>query len=163
MEVYIKNKLLSLGGSSEVLDSSMQPIFKVKCKIFSPTKKKLICSTDDKLLYIVRNRFFNCFFNKSYVYDNSGKKIATVRKNKWSFSRNYQILDTDEPMEISGKFFSLTSKILRSGEEVGVIRRDFTLIRDSFRLEADERDIPFMTALVIALDNIKDKRQGDSQ
>ncbi|MBR4418424.1 MAG: hypothetical protein IKT33_00270 [Clostridia bacterium] len=32
-------------------------------------------------------------------------------------------------------------------------------MRDAFTLEAEEKDIPFFTALVIALDNMCDKKQ----
>ena len=42
MKVYIKNKFMSLGGSSTVVDENKQPIYKVKGKIISITKKKKI-------------------------------------------------------------------------------------------------------------------------
>ena len=48
---------------------------------------------------------------------------------------------------------------MRNGEEVGVLTNDITLVSDCFTLEADEKDIPFFTALVIGFDNMKDKIQ----
>ena len=52
--------------------------------------------------------------------------------------------------------------ILTYGQPMGTLRRMFegarTFFADSFELEADERDIPFLIALIIAIDNIVDKR-----
>ena len=42
MKVYIKNKFMSLGGSSTVVDQNKNPLFKVKGKILSITRKKKI-------------------------------------------------------------------------------------------------------------------------
>ena len=41
---------------------------------------------------------------------------------------------------------------------MGKIKRQFTIINDAFELEAKEEDIPFLIALVIAIDNITDKK-----
>ena len=40
MKFYVKNKFLSWGGSSEVLNENKEPIYKVKGKVFSITRKK---------------------------------------------------------------------------------------------------------------------------
>lgn len=39
MKVYIKNKIISWGGGSTVLDENKNEIYKVKGKVFSPTRK----------------------------------------------------------------------------------------------------------------------------
>ena len=163
MKVYIKNKILTLGGSSEVLDEQKQPIYKVQGKVLSPTKKKFVYDMQGNLLYIVRNRWFNVFVNKTYIFDSEKVKIATIVKNKFSLSRNYKIKDCVDNIEIQGKFFGRTSDILRNGEEIGLITREFTMINDAFTLEANQEDIPFLTALVVALDNIVDKRKREDQ
>ncbi len=38
MKFYIKNKFLSVGGGSSVLDENKSPVFQVKGKVFSPTR-----------------------------------------------------------------------------------------------------------------------------
>lgn len=65
-----------------------------------------------------------------------------------------------EEIKIEGKFFGLTSQILRNGEVMGTIRRQVAIINDAFELEAKEEDIPFLIALVVALDNIVDKKKN---
>lgn len=161
MKLFIKNKIFSLGGGSEVLDATGKPAFVVKGKVFSFTKKKKIFDANNKLLFTIKNRFFNFFSHKVYIYDADGERVATIKKNKWSFNLNYKIEDTPEQMEIVGKFFDPESKIVRNGEVVGTITRQITFIADSFQLEASEEDIAFMTALVIGLDNLVDEKRRD--
>ena len=43
---------------------------------------------------------------------------------------------------------------------MGTIRRQVAIVNDAFELEAKEEDIPFLIALVIALDNIVDKKKN---
>ncbi len=158
MKVFIKNKLISIGGGSTVLNENQEPIFNVKGKVFTFTKKKRIYDMQGNLLFTVRNRFWNSFADKVFVYDAEGSHVATIKKNRWSVNCDYEILDTADEMSIDGKFFSLHSRIMKNGQAVATISREFTLVRDAFTLEAEEKDIPFFTALVIALDNMRDKK-----
>lgn len=161
MKVFIKNKIISFGGSSEVLNENQEPVFKVKGKIFSITKKKKMFDMQEKLVYTIRNKFWTAFCDKVIVKDENGDKVATIKKSKWSWNLDYQILDTEDEMSIDGKFFSRESHIMKNGQPVATITRDFALINDAFTLEADEKDIPFYTALVIAIDNLKDKKRKE--
>jgi len=161
MKVFIKNKLISLGGSSEVLNENEEPVFKVKGKIFTFTKKKKMYDMQGKLLYTIRNKYWTFLSRKVLVYDANGDRVATIKKGKWSFNKKIEILDTENEMSIDGKFFSLESRIMRNDKPVATITREITLVRDAFTLEADEKDIAFYTAIVIAFDNLKDKTLND--
>lgn len=159
MKVYIKNKLVSLGGSSTVVDVQQNPVFQVKGRIISPTRKKILCDKDGNRLYSIRNRFINIFIHKAFIYDKDGNRVATV-KDKWlNLHNEYFILGTQDEYKIEGKFFSLTSQILKNGVVAGIIRRQITFFVDAFELDAGESEMPFMIALVIALDNICDRKQ----
>ncbi len=159
-KVYIRNKLISLGGSSQVLDENHQPLYKVKGKIFSFTKKKLIYDKNDNLLFIVRNKYWKVFVHKAYILDANKNKIATVKEKRWSSNR-YLVEDYTDEIKIDGRFFSVNSTILKNGEDAGYIQRGLLHLTDFYSLEADEKDIPFFVALVIAFDNIRDKKLKD--
>lgn len=161
MKVFIKNKLISWGGSSTVLNEQEQPIFNVKGKIFSPTKKKFMYDMNGKLLYIIRNKWWTFMSDKVLIYNADKERIACIKKNRFSWNLKYQIEDTIDNMSIEGKFFSGKSNIMRNGQPVGVITRKFTIVNDAFTLEADESDIPFLTALVIGFDNLKDQKENN--
>lgn len=161
MKVFVRNKMFSLGGSSVVLNENQESIFVVKGKLFSPTKKKRMYDMKGNLLYVIRNRFWNGNSRMVFVDDATGDRVASIKKKKRSLNSDYEILDTDDEMSIDGKFFSLTSQIKRNGQDVASITRDFAIAKDAFILEAEEKDIPLFTALVIAFDNLLDKTRKE--
>ena len=158
MKVYIKNKFWSIGGGSDVVDENKNPVYKVKGKVFSITRKKYLCDMEGNRLYTIRNKWFNWFIHKAYIYDKDKHKIATVKDKWFNIDQKYFVTGYKDEIKINGKFFSLTAEILRNGEVIGTIRRQITFLLDAFELEAKEEDMPFLIALVIAIDNIQDKK-----
>ena len=158
MKVYIKNRVFSLGQGSSVVDENKNALFDVKGRAISITRKKFLYDANGQLLYSIRNKWINFFVHKAYIYDASGSKIATVKDKWFNVNQEYFVLGYKDEIKIQGKFFGLTSQILRNGNVIGTVRRQITFIADAFELEADERDIPFLIALVVALDNIHDHR-----
>lgn len=71
--------------------------------------------------------------------------------------------DCQDEILVEGKFFGLSSKIIKNGTQVGSITRDVTLFEDHFTLEGESQDIPFLVALVIAIDNIADKKSKQAK
>lgn len=159
MKVYIKNKFWSWGGGSSVVNENKEPVFQVKGKVFSITRKKYLCDLDGNRLYTIRNKWFNWFIHKAFIYDSDNNKIATVKDKWFNIKNEYFIEDYKDEIKIDGQFFSLSSTILKNGEPIGTIRRKLTFINDAFELEANEQDMPFLIALVIAIDNITDKKR----
>ena len=156
MRVFIKNKFFSLGGSSTVKDENGQDVFFVKGKVFSPTRVKWVCDKEKNKLYKVRNKWFNYFTYRAYVYDAEGNKIARVR-HPFFGGKKFIVEGYKDEILIDGDFFSLTSTIMKNGDPIGTINREINFINDAFALDADDDDMPFMIALVIAIDNIIDK------
>lgn len=158
MKIYIKNKLWSLGGGSSALDENKNPVYEVKGRVFSITRVKYVCDLAGKRLFKVRNKWFNWFVHKAYIYDGDKNKIATVKDKWFNVNQEYFVVGYKDEIKIQGKFFGLSTQILKNGEVIGTIRRQITFINDAFELEASEEDIPFLIALVIAVDNITDKK-----
>lgn len=158
MKVFIKNIRELWREDSEVRNEKNELIFLVEGKTFAFGKTKRIYGMDGTHLFTVYNRFFNLFSNKVYVTDAHGKRLATVKKERLDISGMYQILDTEEKMAIDGNLLGSKYFITKNGLDVAGITKEFTAFVDSYVLDADEKDIAFFTALVIALDNLKDKR-----
>lgn len=156
MKVYIKNKIISIGGSSQVLDENKNPVYRVSGKIFSITHKKKIYDVDKNLLYVVKNKFWKFIFPSVFVLTADGEKICRVKK-KINLTNNYVVEGYKDEITIDGSFWGIEMKIMRNGTQIGTLRRNITVIADSFELEGDAKDIPFLVALVIAIDNLQDK------
>lgn len=156
MKVFIKNKLFSVRGSSSVKDETGRDAYYVRGKLFSPTHVKYVCNAEKEKLYKVRNKWFNFFAYRAYVYNAEGEKIACVKHPPFGGKR-FVVEGYREEISVDGEFFSMRSSIYRNGKPIGTIDRQFTVVQDAFCLEGEEEDIPFLIALVIAIDNIYDK------
>ena len=163
MELAIKNKWISLGGSSTVQDMSGNDVLKVKGKVFSFTQKKFVTDLNDNVKFIVRNKFWKLFVYRAFVMDAQENIIATVRRKVFSLHDRYFVTSPEHgDMEIIGNILQFNYKILKDGKEIGHVARKISL-RDSYVLTIDDSfDYEYMVALVIAIDNITDRRDSDS-
>ena len=163
MRVVIRNKWISLGGSSYVNDENENPLLKVKGKIFTFTNKKIIQELDGTPIYIVRNKFWYLFHRQSFVIDMEGNKVAHLSRKIFSFHDHYNITSTKYGNVIlRGNILGFDYHITVNDQEVGHVSRKISL-RDSFVLDIDDNyDWKYFTALVIALDVMVDKMRSDS-
>ena len=161
MELAIRNKWISFGGSSTVQDLSGNDVLKVKGKFFSFTRKKFIKTLDDTTVYVVRNKFFSLFGRKAYVLNAQGQEFATIRRKIFSLQDKYFVESPLGQMEITGNILAFNYRIVVNGREVGHISRKVSL-RDSFVLTIDDSfDYRLFVALVIAIDNVTDRRRNE--
>ena len=162
MELAIKNKWISLGGSSTVKDMEGKDVLFVKGKFFTFTAKKFIQDMDGNLKYVVRNKFWRLFQRKAFVIDEKGEIVATVRRKIFSLHDHYFVYSNLGDLQIRGNILCFDYHITLNGKEIGHISRKISL-RDSYVLTIDdEYDYVTFVALVIAIDNITDRRQQDS-
>lgn len=159
MKVYIKNKIITLGGSSSVVNENKEPVLYVKGKVFSITHKKFIKDLNKKTLYMVRNKYWKLFKHSAFIYDENKVKIAKIVANWINVNNEYIVEGYKDEIKILGSFLSPQCEIVRNGEVIGTIRRQINIMADAFELEAEEQDIPFLVAIVIAMDNIVDEKK----
>lgn len=161
MELLIRNKWISLGGSSTVKDINENDVFFVKGKFFSFTSKKFLEDLEHNTKYIIRNKFWRLFQRKAFVQNANGEIIATVRRKIFSLHDHYFITSSLGDLQIRGNIFQYNYQIMLNDKEIGHIARRVSL-RDSFVLTLDdEYDPATFVALVIAIDNITDRKDAD--
>ena len=162
MQVSIRNKWVSFGGSSTVKDMNEKDVLFVKGKVFTFTRKKFVRDLEQNLLYTVRNKFWILFAKKAMIYDKDGNIVANIRRKVISLHDHYFVESPVGKIEIKGNILCFDYHIWLNGEEVGHISRKISL-RDSYVLDLkDGLELPFFVALVIAVDNITDRRRDDS-
>ena len=162
MKVFIQNKVMSLGGSSKVKNEQGEDIFFVKGRVFSLSHVKWVRDMQKNKLFKVRDSI-GTFIHKSkaFIYDENKTKIATVKRAFGSASK-FDIQSYDGEISIRFTTYYLAS-VIKNGQEIGKIDRStqnfakqFFFGADSFCIEAEEAEIPFLIALVIAMDNLTD-------
>lgn len=159
MIVIVRNKVFSLAGSSTVKDEAGNDVFRVKGKLrlFSPTRKKKIYDMNKNLLYVVRNKWFNWFLHRAFIFDGHKNKICTLKNQIRVKGKKFIVENSEDEISIDGNFMNWNLEVMKNGERIATIKREFDVF-DRFRVEASEGDMPFVVALVIAMDNINDKR-----
>lgn len=158
MEVSIRNKWVSLGGSSTVKDMNEKDVLYVKGRIFSFTRKKFVKDLSNNTLFVVRNKFWRLFQRKAFVETPKKEKIAMVRRKIFSLHDHYYITSNMGDLQIRGNILQYNYQILLNGQEIGHIARRISL-RDSFVLTLDDKyDLATFVALVIAIDLITDRK-----
>ena len=161
MELLIKNKWVSLRGSSVVQDVQGNDVLKVRGKFFSFTAKKFVTDLNDEVKYVVRNQFFYLFRRKARIYDANGNQVALLSRKVFSLHDRYFVESSLGNLEIMGNIFQFNYKITLDGKEIGHIARKISL-RDSFVLTIDDKfDYMLFVAMTIAIDNITDRRDSD--
>lgn len=160
MKLTVRNKFFTLGGASYVLNEAGEKVYKVKGKLFSPTRKKTIKNMQGETLYKVRNKWFNFIFNKAYIMDAEGEKVAKVTNNGLS---GFKLVDYPDNVLVKNGL-KWKREIYKNGVCVGSVSRNIDLFRDAFTLEInDDEDVPLFVAIVIAIDNIRDKDRNQAQ
>lgn len=159
MKLFIKNKMVSLGGSSTVKDENGNDVFKVKGKMLSLRKVKKIYNDEGKLEYIVRNKFINFWTHSAFIFDAKKQKICKV-KNR-GFKTGYDIVGYGDEISIDG--WSLGGySIIKNGEKIGTITTNLMSLVDNYQLEIDDdAEAAFVVAIIIAMDNVKDNEAKD--
>lgn len=161
MELSIRNKWVSLRGSSVVQDLEGNDVLRVQGKFFTFTRKKFVMDLNDNLKYTIRNKFWFLFRRKAMIYDADGNEVVRLSRKVLSLHDHYFVTSNLGEMEIVGNIFQFNYKITLNGKEIGHIARKISL-RDSYVLTIDDNfDYMLFVAMVIAIDNITDQRDSD--
>ncbi len=163
MRYLIRNKWITLRGSSYVRDENENNLYKVQGRFWTFTRKKIFQSLDGEPIYIIRNKFWKLFVYRAFIIDpKTNEIICTIRKKFWSLHDHY-FIETNKykNLEIKGNILGFDYHITLDGKEIGHISRKISL-RDSFVLDLDHPDAEFFLALVIAIDNITDERRANA-
>lgn len=163
MDLAIRNKWVTLRGSSVVKDLNEKDVMKVQGKFFSFTAKKFIQTLDGVTKYTVRNKFWRLFAYRAFVYDEKGEQVAHIRRKIFSLHDRFFIDSKFGNIEIKGNILGFDYHIYCNDKEIGHVSRKISL-RDSFVLHIeDDYDAMFYLALVIAIDNITDRRRQNAE
>ena len=103
MDLLIRNKWISLRGSSVVKNLNEEDVYRVKGKFWTFTRKKFVQTLDGETKYVVRNKFWRFFAYKAFVLDAEGKeRIAYLRRKIFSFHDRFFIESKFGKFEIKG-------------------------------------------------------------
>ena len=162
MQLIVRNKWISLKGSSYVKDINGKDVMIVDGKFWTVTHKKFIKDLNGNLVYTVRNKFWKLFRYQAYIFDKDDKLVTHIKRKVFSLHDHYDLKTDKGDIVLRGNILGYDYHIYLNGKEIGHVARKISL-RDSFVLDLDDDQDPmFFVALLIAMDNITDEMQENS-
>lgn len=125
------------------------------------TNKKVIQTMEGEAKFITRNKFWRLWARKGLVLDTNKKVVARLRRKVITLDDHYDIECEYGKIMIVGNILGFDYHINMNGKDVGHVSRKL-LTMDSLVLSLDDDcDLYFFITLVVALDNIFNKRMDD--
>lgn len=157
MYLNVKNKAVSITGSSKVLDDKNNIVYIVKggywSSQISKSRKKRIYDSNKKLYYIVKSKLIHKLGKRAaIIFDSNKNKIATIQQTDF-FKFGYEVEGMKEKITIDETGVRLGNKRIGS-ISFGSAKMTFN---DSYTVEVNNKeDAPLLVALTIAIDNMHD-------
>lgn len=154
MQLFIKQKMISIGDKYNVTDINGNIAYTVKSRVLSPLlhKKYLLDSIGARVMTIQRK--IVDFLPNYIIKDSTGKKIAKI-KRKFSLRKNFIIKGYGRDLAIRGDFFAWNFNITEDNQSVGSVSKKIIHLVDQYTLNVNnDSDAPFFVACVIAIDNL---------
>lgn len=152
MELYIKQRVFSLGDKYDVYDDKQQPVYHVRGEVFSWGAKIHLYDLNDFELYFIQRKVFS--FLPEYTIFRGETPCAHIKKQFTLFTPHLTVESDAGDIEIQGNFLDMDYEIVRGGKSMGEIHKKWLSWGDTYRLSiAQAEDAAFFTALAIAVDN----------
>lgn len=151
MELYIKQRVFTVGAKYDVVDSNSNPVFYVQGKAFTfGAKITLFDNNDNELFYIKQNVFR--LLPEYEIY--SGDTLFAIVKKKPTFFRpSITVTGINSQIDIDGDFWAMDFSILKDGSLIGHLSKEWFTFGDAYSLNIpNASDAAFFTALVITVD-----------
>ncbi len=152
MELYIRQRVFTIGDKYDVYDEYERPVFHVEGEIFTWGAKIHLYDLAGNELYFIQQKVF-AFLPEYSVFQ--GEALCARIKREFTFLRpRLNVESASGSFEISGEFMSMDFVISRNGQPMGEIHKKWLSWGDTYLLSIyDDKDAAFFTALAIAVDN----------
>ncbi|MBY0121529.1 LURP-one-related/scramblase family protein [Bacillus sp. S/N-304-OC-R1] len=151
-QLYIKQKVFSLGGKFTVKDKEEKDVYFVEGSFMQIPKTFSIMNTARDEVALITKKVFS-FLPKFFVEVN-GREVLTIKK-EFSFIKARYTIDA-AGIEVKGNWWDMDFQVLQHGEVVGKVSKEWFTWGDSYRVQiVDEKMEAIMIALVVAIDCVK--------
>jgi uncharacterized protein YxjI len=152
MNLYIRQRVFSLGDKYNVFNEQEQPVFTVQGQIFSFGAKIRLYDLAGNELYYIEQKLFR--FLPEYHIFNCENLCAMVKKEFSFFKPRLHIQSQFGDFNMEGNLFGMDFEIQNGDQPVGEIHKKWLSFGDSYELVVhNPDDAAFFCTLVIAIDN----------
>ncbi|WP_026691929.1 LURP-one-related/scramblase family protein [Peribacillus kribbensis] len=151
-QLYIKQKVFSLGGKFTVKDHEEKDVYYVEGSFMQIPKTFSIMNTTGEQVALITKKVFS-FLPKFFVEVN-GQEVLTIKKELSFFKARYSI-DT-AGIEVRGDWWGMDFEVLQNGETAGRVSKEWFTWGDSYKVQVLKEEMEtILIALVVAIDCVK--------
>ncbi len=160
MIYQIRQKVFSFGDNFSIKDQMGNDCFIVKGKVFSFGNKLHLLDMSERELFYIEQKLFK--FLPQYTIYGSGQPVARIKKEFTFFRQSFNIESVYGNYTMEGNVFAHDFQILKNGMQVAQISKKWFSFSDTYGVEiADSEDQGFLLAMVIVIDQVLHKNNGD--
>jgi uncharacterized protein YxjI len=151
-QLYIKQKVFSLGGKFTVKDQQEKDIYYVEGSFMQVPKTFSIMNTARDEVALITKKVFS--FLPKFLVEVNGREVLTIKK-ELSFLKARYTIDA-AGIEVHGNWWDMDFQVLQQGKIVGKVGKEWFTWGDSYKVQIiDEEMETIIIALVVAIDCVK--------
>lgn len=157
MRYYMKSKFFKIKEDFWIKNQFDEEVYFVDNKFMTLGLQFDICKHGN-ILYYVKEKLLT-FMSNYEIYENN-TVVASVSQ-KFTFLRDkIEIESKYGDFRIEGNVFDYNYKIYKDNRVIAVAEKEFLAFTDNYFVDIDFEDDAFVLALVVIIDNIKDKKRN---
>lgn len=151
MNLYLKQKLFSIGDKYKFTDLEQKVIYEAKKSVLSLTKIYMYDATG-KELFLIKKKLIA--FMPKYTVFNDGKEVLFI-KRKFGIRPKFEMVDAGGAIYLlQGDFLAHDFNISRDGKYIGSIKKKYFSFGDAYELNIDDNYEPALfCSIALAIDN----------
>lgn len=151
-QLYIKQKVFSLGEKFTVRDQQEQDVYYVEGSFMQIPKTFSIMNVERDEVALITKKVFS--FLPTFFVEVDGREVLTIKKEFSFFKARYTIDSAD--IEVQGNWWDMDFEVLQYGEIIGKVSKEWFTWGDSYKVQiVDETMEKMVIALVVAIDCVK--------
>ncbi|RWR04382.1 LURP-one-related family protein [Siminovitchia fortis] len=151
-KLYIKQKVLSMGGRFNVKDEQGQDVYLVEGSFMRIPKTFIIRNTKGEEVASITKKTFS--FLPTFFVNAGGREVLMIKK-RFSFLKARYTIDT-AGIEVRGNWWDMNFEVFQNGEIAGAVGKEWFTWGDSYQVQIEKGEMEtILIALVVAIDCVK--------
>lgn len=150
MDLYVKQKLLSLKGRFDVYDKEENPVYTVEGKLLSLHSQHTIYSATGEQLALLRQKLLALL--PTFSIQLSPEGTTYEMKGRLALAREVSVIKALD-MEITGDFLQHNYRVTQRGQEVASVHQKWLAWGDTYEIHVEDGANPvLMVAIILCFD-----------
>lgn len=151
-QLYIKQKVFSIGEKFTVKDEREQDVYYVEGSFMRIPKTFTIMNTGGREVALITKKVFSLL--PRFFVEVGGREVLTIQKELSFFKARYSIDSAD--IEVHGNWWDMDFQILQRGAVVGEVSKKWFTWGDSYSVQVLNEELEaVIVAIVVAIDCVK--------